>query len=172
MELPGARALVVLHKLSWEPIRWKSLKLPSSKSPLPRFACRQVRMQAPITFFRQAKWGRGGTPIRLAQALMMYSVWGSTFPLLELNVGKSASKRYRNPFGSSSDTRGMPHPASHIYPTSRPLSLTLSPKLLPTARKRMVRMLATTLRGRGDLCVALFHAPELCISHDVWNNEG
>ena len=63
-------------------IRWQSRRLPSSRSPLPRFACRQMRMQAPSTSFRQVEW------------------------------------------------------------------------------------------GRGDLCVAVFHAPDSCISHDVYNNEG
>ncbi len=36
-------------------------------------------------------------------------------------------------------------------------TLTLSPKLLPAARKRMVRVLAATVRGRGDLLSPWLH---------------
>ena len=65
----GYIALVVLHKSSGVPIRWQRRRLPSSKSPLHRFACQQMRMQEPSTSFRQAKWGRalgrGGTPLTI-----------------------------------------------------------------------------------------------------------
>ena len=72
------------------------------------------------------------------------------------NESESASQRCLDAYLAPHLTylRKLTRPCVSTRPPA-PLSLTLSPKLLPAKAKQMVRLLAATVRGRGDQSAAM-----------------